>query len=74
MYCVYILQCTKSKEGSIEAGMAETEYAREWTSLFTDYIQKGDSIPAFLSAVTLDLFSQITEVRDLTIAGKAKQT
>lgn len=54
--------------------MAETKYVREWNTLFNDYIQKGDSIPAFLSSVTLDLYSQITEVRDLTIAGKAKQT
>ena len=53
--------------------MAETEYAREWVQLFNDYIVKGDSIPAFLSAVTLDLFSQITEIKDLTLAGKAKQ-
>ena len=54
--------------------MAETEYAREWRPLFNDYIQKGDSIPAFLSAVTLDLFSQTTEVKDMTLAGKARQT
>lgn len=74
MFLLYWIQCAKNEEGTVEAGMAETEYAREWNQLFNDYIQKGDSIPAFLSAVTLDLFSQITEVRDLTIAGKARQT
>jgi len=53
--------------------MAETEYTSEWNQLFKDYITKGDSIPAFLSAVTLDLFSQSTEIKGLTLAGKAKQ-
>jgi len=70
----FLFTCAKNKEGVTEAGMAETEYAREWRPLFNDYIHKGDSIPAFLSAVTLDLFSQTTEVKDMTLAGKARQT
>lgn len=48
-------------------GMVETAYAREWLHLFKEYVERGDSIPAFLASVTLELFSQTTQVRDTSI-------
>lgn len=67
------LQCSKNKEGETLPGMIETTYTRQWMQLLKDYVQNGDSIPAFLASVTLELFSQTTEVRDMSVAQRAKQ-
>ncbi|KAJ1635794.1 hypothetical protein T492DRAFT_862859 [Pavlovales sp. CCMP2436] len=48
-------------DGSLS--MLESEYAGQWTGLIQQYLQQGSSIPAFLSALTLQLFRQAQGAR-----------
>ena len=36
----------------------------QWSQFMEEYIQNGDSFPAFLAAVTLQLFNQTTQLHD----------
>ena len=36
----------------------------QWPQFMEEYIRNGDSFPAFLAAVTLQLFNQTTQIHD----------
>ena len=46
------------KSGSME--LVNNEFASTWTAEIQNYLIAGKSIPAFLAAVTLDLFNKKT--------------
>ena len=50
--------------------MIETEFSLQWKEVMKDYLSRGQSIPAFLSSVTLNLFSKQTGIIDTSLAHR----
>lgn len=47
--------------------LLENEYANQYSRFITTYLEEADSFPAFLSAITLDLFKAVTQAPDTTV-------
>eukprot|EP00794_Sanderia_malayensis_P009229 gene9229-10203_t len=58
-----------SAEGRVE--MLDTEFPAQFPHAIKTFLQRGQSIPAFLSSVTLELFSKQTHIQDTTLADIA---
>lgn len=61
-YCICVCVCMfmQSSNGSMQ--LMETEFSKTLEEMVSLHLHHQKSIPAFLSAVTLDLFSRQTTV------------
>lgn len=54
-------------KGDGTISLLENDYANQYSEFITTYLEEADSFPAFLSALTLDLFKATSHSVDMTV-------
>ncbi|XP_012562547.2 mitotic spindle assembly checkpoint protein MAD1 isoform X1 [Hydra vulgaris] len=52
--------------------MGVTQYTEQWQQAIKDYLENGDSIPAFVASVTLELFNRQMQTRNLSVTNSSR--
>jgi len=60
---LFLFKYAVDQDGTANSSVVQNEYTRQWMHLIDEYLTNGNSIPAFLAAVQLDLHSRSTHIR-----------